>query len=64
MEITTKQAQAITGWSNAYVVRLLHQGRFRGRKLGRDWLINEASLRAFMKLDRPAHRPKKKEQRK
>jgi len=45
--ITTDEAQAITGYSRAYMRYLAKQGHVEARKVGRDWLMNKESLLAY-----------------
>ncbi len=42
--ITTNQAQALTGYSQAYMRQLARSGGVEARKVGRDWLIHRESL--------------------
>jgi len=45
--VTTTRAAEITGYSIAYMRQLASRGRIEARKVGRDWLIERASLLAF-----------------
>ncbi len=45
--ITTDVAQALTGYSRAYMRMLANQGQIEAHKVGRDWLVNEESLLAY-----------------
>jgi excisionase family DNA binding protein len=45
--ITTREAQALTGYDPAYIRHLAKQGKILARKVGRDWLIDLASLQAY-----------------
>ena len=45
--ITTNQAQALTGYSQAYMRQLARSGGVEARKVGRDWLIHRESLLAY-----------------
>ncbi len=44
---TTGEAEALTGYAQAYLRRLAKRGRIVARKVGRDWLLNLDSLRAY-----------------
>ena len=37
--LTTRQAAQTLGLSSDHVRRLLEQGRIKGKKLGRDWVV-------------------------
>lgn len=45
--ITTDEAQALTGYSVAYLRRLCNRGDVEARKVRRDWLIYRESLLAY-----------------
>jgi excisionase family DNA binding protein len=45
--LSTTEACQITGFSSAYIQRLLRQGRIEGFKLGSVWHVYEDSLEAF-----------------
>lgn len=55
MWLTTAQAAELRGVSRRRITHLLASGRIAGRKLGRDWMVDAASLAAFepMKRGRP-----------
>lgn len=57
--IPTAQACEATKFTSAYIQRLLREKRLEGVKLGRDWLIYEDSLEAFMAQIRKRGRPHK-----
>jgi len=46
--VSTSEACKITGFSSAYIQRLLRQKRIEGVKLGSIWLVYEDSLTAFV----------------
>ena len=51
--VNIREAAQETGYSAVYVRLLARQGRIEAQKVGRDWLINRASLLAFKaKMDR------------
>jgi len=51
--ITTNLAQALTGYSQAYMRQLAQRGRVEARKVGRDWLVNRESLLEYkLAMDR------------
>ena len=45
--LTTLQAAHKYGFSAAYVARLAQSGKIDAKKMGRDWLINDASMEAY-----------------
>jgi excisionase family DNA binding protein len=45
--ITTDAAEALTGYSAAYLRRLASQGRITAQKVGRDWLLHRENLLAY-----------------
>jgi excisionase family DNA binding protein len=59
--ITTDEAQALTGYSVAYLRRLANRGDVEARKVGRDWLIWRESLLEYKArmdgLGREKHNP-------
>jgi|GEM_PF-839081 len=46
--LPTSEACKISGFGRQYIERLLRQGRLEGVKPGRDWLVYEDSLLAFL----------------
>ncbi len=52
--LTTKQASAVSGISQAHIRRLLESGTVRGVKAGHDWLVRTDSMEHYM-----ANRPKR-----
>lgn len=46
--ITVKGAATRIGCSEQYVGRLLKQQRLQGRREGRSWLVDEASVRGYL----------------
>jgi len=54
--LTTAEAAERLGLSDVRVRQLCNDGRL-GRKIGRDWLISEEELTAFLATNRPAGRP-------
>lgn len=46
--ITTKQGQALTGYSRVSIRYLARSKRVKGIKPARDWLIDRASLMAYV----------------
>lgn len=46
--ISTREAAALSGYSHKYVQQLCWRGRLRCRKLLRDWLVERASLLAYL----------------
>ncbi len=51
--LDTKRAAAKLGVTPGQIRHLLSQGRLRGEKFGRDWLVETASIDEYM-----AHRPR------
>lgn len=45
--LPTSEACKITGFSSAYIQRLLREKRIEGQKIGAVWLVYEDSLQAF-----------------
>ncbi len=45
--LTTGEAETLTGYAQAYLRRLAERRRIVARKAGRDWLLNQESLRAY-----------------
>ena len=48
--ITVKAAAEATGYSVQYLRRLLRAGKLDGIKIGQVWLINTASLEAYLRI--------------
>ena len=46
--LSTSEACKITGFSSAYIQRLLRQKRLEGIKVGSIWLVYEDSLNTFV----------------
>lgn len=55
---TTAEAAVILGVNASRVRQLLIAGQLRGRKLGRDWLIDPEELRRYQSV--PVGRPRQK----
>ncbi|HVM59062.1 MAG TPA: helix-turn-helix domain-containing protein, partial [Candidatus Paceibacterota bacterium] len=47
--ITTKEASEISGYAPDYLSRLARDGKISARRIGRSWLIDSASLEAFVR---------------
>ena len=58
-EITTPEAMRRTGFGTTQIWRLIHEGKVKARKLGRDWFIEEKSLDTYMRTRRGPGRPPK-----
>lgn len=63
--VTTAQAARIIRCNASRVRQLLLEGKLQGEKVGRDWLVLEASAKAYRDADRkpgpkPAEKPRKK----
>jgi excisionase family DNA binding protein len=60
--ITTSQASEIVGLDESNIRYLMRKGKVAGIKMGRDWLIDPASLTAYANTQgRPGARGKKTE---
>lgn len=46
--ISAMDAGAISGWSRDYVARLCRSGKLLGRRVGKNWYVDEQSLRSFI----------------
>lgn len=57
MWLTTTEAAELRGVSRRRITQLLAAGRIAGRKLGRDWMVDAASLAAWEPMERG--RPRK-----
>jgi excisionase family DNA binding protein len=58
--ISTTQAAQMLGVSTRRVIALIHSGRLRAKKFGRDWMIRTADLdKIWESRDRTAGRPPK-----
>ena len=55
--ISSKEAGEIAGVTTGYIRRLLLQGRLKGKKIGRDWLVNRKSVQEFVQSPRKTGRP-------
>ena len=47
--ITTKEAAKLTGYSSVTLRQFAREGRIKGRKWGRDWFLEKASVLAYAK---------------
>ena len=57
---TTMEASRKYGLSDSYLRRLIAQGKVRGRKTVRTWLVDVPSLLQFLKTERkPGPKPKR-----
>lgn len=45
--ITSKEAAERLGYTVQHLRRLLRQGAIEGRKVGRDWMVRERSVKDF-----------------
>ena len=49
-----------TGFTNSYIIRLIHQGRLEATRVGPIWLVTHDSVQEFMSQPRkPTGRPPK-----
>ncbi|MFC1848364.1 helix-turn-helix domain-containing protein [Chloroflexota bacterium] len=51
--ITIQEASERYKLSISYIRRLIGQGRLRGRKMGRTWILDPASIDDFLAIPRP-----------
>jgi excisionase family DNA binding protein len=51
--LSTKQAAKIMGITDAHLRRLLENNQVHGKKLGRDWFIEENEVKNFHRLRTP-----------
>jgi len=62
--LTTDEAGALTGYGVSYVRRLGLCGRVQARRVGRIWLVNQASLLAYQaemeRLGTAKHDPRRR----
>jgi excisionase family DNA binding protein len=47
--LTTTQAAELTGYTRKHVTRLVESGHVKGRRFGRAWMIDKASLLAYVR---------------
>jgi excisionase family DNA binding protein len=59
-EIDTRQAAQQYHVSENYIRRMIREGKIKGRKLRRDWLVDVASLGEYMTAGRKWARKKPK----
>jgi len=55
--ISVTEAAKETGFSRAYIKRLLAQGRVKGEKIGSYWAIDKQDLQRFHRTPRKIGRP-------
>ena len=48
-ELTTTEASVLTGYTRDHIGLLIRRGLLRGRKLGRDWLVDSRVLNDYVK---------------
>ena len=56
--INTQEAMELSGFSGRFIRLLLEQGRIKGRKPGRDWIIDRKSLEEYVASERKKGRPR------
>ena len=47
--LTTTQAAELTGYTRKHVTRLVESGDVKGRRFGRVWMVDKASLSAYVR---------------
>lgn len=57
--MSVREAAEHAGVSGALIKRWLAEGRVRGLKSGRSWVVDEADLKRFLGTPRANGRPKK-----
>lgn len=53
-ELTIEEAAARSGYSRPYLAQLLAEGKLRGRKIAKVWVLDSASLDAYQSVP---HKP-------
>lgn len=63
--MTTVQAAEILGVDRASIARLIRQGKLKGERFGRAWMVSKTSVESFLKqteglskFDRTRGKPK------
>lgn len=46
--LTTEEAARLTGYNLEYIRRLVRTKKVQAKKWGRDWMVRQASLTAYM----------------
>jgi len=59
--IPTKAASELSGYNADYLARLCRENKIQGTQVGRSWLINRASLEAFVKAQEEKKRERAEE---
>jgi excisionase family DNA binding protein len=57
--LTTEVAADLSGFHVEYVRRLIRSGEIKGKKWGREWMVEKESLISYLKTERhPGPKPK------
>jgi excisionase family DNA binding protein len=59
--LTTTEAAAILGITRCRVRVLIHEGRLKAQRMGRDWMVPEPACRMFRLIERRPGRKAKTE---
>ena len=59
--MTVRQAMELADCSDTLIKRWLKRGDIKGRKVGGEWVIEGASVRAFLNKPRGKGRPRKEQ---
>ena len=58
--LTSKEAAALTGYNVQHVRRLARAGKVKTQKWGKEWMVDRASLLAYIETDGIGPEPKRK----
>jgi excisionase family DNA binding protein len=58
--LTTQEATKLTGYDVQHIRRLARSGKVKGRKWGKDWMIDRTSLLAYIESKGHGPQPKRK----
>lgn len=56
--VTTKQAAEMMGVVQTSINHLLQNGRIKGVKVGREWLVSQGSIQDYLENKSPSGRPR------
>jgi excisionase family DNA binding protein len=57
--LTVAEAAGLTGYTEAHIQRLARQGEVTARKVGRQWVIDRASVLAWHKTAKRGPKPRR-----
>lgn len=56
--ISTKEAAERSGFTDGYIRKLIYRGAIKGRKIGRDWIVEPESVNVYMaSVRKPGPKP-------